>query len=242
MKKNILLLFVIGLLAGNIYAQKMKFIAGADGNYFIPIGTLGDRFEPTIGTSVYFGQEVSKSWAWTGRFEYFKFGKENAEKLHLIKNVAVGAETELFDIPLTGLDMSLEIIGLSANAFYHVINTGDFKADISFGFGFYKWQAPREKYTLFIDQNTKTFYTDTVGVNGSFNKVVDVPSISQNDWSGGFNLGLVFDYTVYDKVSVYAGAEYKAVLGEIWQALALNLENIAGFQMINLRAGAKVNF
>ncbi len=240
MKKLTITLII--LITSLINAQKLNFVTSVDGNYYLPLGTLSERFEPTYGVAVSFGKEVSKDWVWTGKFEYFKFDKGNAEKLKINKNIAVGSNTENFDIPINDLVISLEIVGLSANAAYKAVDLGDFYTNITFGFGVYRWYSPREKYALYFEQNTKSFYRDTTGVNGSFNKVLDVPSITQSDWSGGFNVGLNFNYTAFDKFSLYAGAEYKAVLGELWQALALNLENIAGFQMINLKAGIKYEF
>ena len=61
---------------------------------------LGERFESTIGCAVYFGKEVSKSWAWIGKFEYFKFDKGNKDKLFVIKDVAVGLPQKLMIYPL----------------------------------------------------------------------------------------------------------------------------------------------
>ncbi|HPN37077.1 MAG TPA: hypothetical protein PL041_01650 [Melioribacteraceae bacterium] len=240
MKKTIITIII--LLTGIINAQKLNFVAGLDGNYYLPLGTLGERFNPTAGIAISFGKEVSKDWTWVGKLEYFKFDKLNEDKLKLNKKIAVGSNTESFNIPLNDLSMSLEIVGLSANAFYNALDFGDFKTDITFGFGVYRWYSPRETYTLYFEQTTKSFYRDTVGVNGSFNKVLDVPSISQSDWSGGFNLGLHFNYEVINNFNIYAGCEYKVILGELWQALALNLENIAGFQMVNIKAGLKYQF
>lgn len=240
MKKLTLTLII--LLTNLIYSQKLNFVTSVDGNLYLPLGTLSERFEPTYGVAVSFGKEVSKNWVWTGKIEYFKFDKGNEDKLKINKKIAVGSGTEEFNISLSDLEMSLEIVGLSANAAYHVIEADNFKTDITFGFGVYRWYSPREKYTMYFEQNTKTFYRDTVGNSGNFNKIIDVPSITQSDWSGGFNLGLNFNYTPFENFTLYAGAEYKAVLGELWQALALNLENIAGFQMINSKAGIKYEF
>lgn len=233
---------IILLLTSLINAQKLNFVAAVDGNYYLPIGTLSERFDPTYGIAVSFGKEVSKDWTWTGKIEYFKFDKVNSNKLKVNKKIPVGSNTENFEIPINDLKTSLEIVGLSANAAYKAIEIGDFRTDITFGFGVYRWYSPREKYELYFEQNTKSFYRDTAGISGSFNNILNVPSITQSDWSGGFNFGLNFNYTVLDKLSFYAGAEYKAVLGELWQALALNLENIAGFQMLNFKAGVSYKF
>ncbi len=242
MKKYLYLLVFLSFAVNLLYAQKTNFISGADFNYYKPVGMLGERFESTIGCAVYFGKEVSKSWAWIGKFEYFKFDKGNKDKLFVIKDVAVGSTTETYDIPLTNLNVELEVAGLSANAIYNMIDIKPFKTELVFGFGIYRWFSPRGKFTSYFDQNTKTFYSDTTGVNGSFTKVLNVPGISQVDWSGGFNIGLTFSYEVVDHAVVYAGCDYKNILGEIWQALSLNLESISSFQMLDYRAGVRVEF
>ncbi|MFH0736642.1 MAG: hypothetical protein V1773_00835 [bacterium] len=242
MKKYLYLLIFLSFTVNLLYAQKTNFIAGADINYYQPVGTLSDRFEKTIGGAVYFGKEVSKNWAWVGKLEYFKFDKGNKDKLHVIQDVSVGNTTETFDIPLTNLNVELEVVGLTANAIYKLIDLEPFKTQLNFGFGVYRWFSPRGSYTSYFDQNTKNFYTDTTGVNGSFTKVINVPGISQVDWSGGFNIGVVFSYEVINNTSIYAGCDYKNILGEIWQALSLNLESISSFQMLDFRAGIKVEF
>jgi len=237
MKKYTLFIVLFALCFGNVNAQKMKFVFGADGNYYLPIGGLGDRFDPAYGGAIYFGKEVSKTWTWTGKLEYFKFDKGNKDKLHLLTDLTVNNQSKTYDVPLENLDVQLEVVGLSANAKYKVIEVSDFTTNISFGFGVYRWYSPRGKYSLYFDSSTEKFYSDTTGVGGNLTKVVNVPGISQVDWSGGFNVGLQFEYQVAKNLNVYAGGEYKNVIGEIWQALALNLENISSFQMINLKIG-----
>ncbi len=240
MKKLIILIFV--LTTGFIYSQKLNFVSSIEGNMYKPIGTLGERYTSTFGFAVNFGKEVSKSWAWTGKLEYFKFDKLNKDKMKTILKVAVGSGTESFNVSLSDLNMSLEIVGASANATYKALSIGNLNANLTFGFGIYRWYSPREKYTLYFDQTNKTFLRDTTGATGSYNKVLDVPSVSQSDWSGGFNLGVNLDYNFTDGFSAYAGADYKVILGELWQALALDMENAAGFQMLNFKFGVKYQF
>ena len=44
-----------------------KFIIGAGGNYNLPIGSLADRMNGSIGGWFYAGKQVSDDWTWVGK-------------------------------------------------------------------------------------------------------------------------------------------------------------------------------
>jgi hypothetical protein len=39
-----------------------------------------------------------------------------------------------------------------------------------------------------------------------------------------------------------AGARYKLIIGELWPTVALDLESVSTFQMLDLRAGLSIDF
>jgi hypothetical protein len=135
---------------------------------------------------------------------------------------------------LNQLKFELEIIGLSANANYKVFDTGFFQTDFKFGFGIYRWFAPRGEYNDTLTAVSPSNPNTTVDIP------LVVPPVSQIDWSGGLNLGLEFNISIFEPIAIYLGADYKIIIAEIWPALDLGLENISSFQMINAGAGIKV--
>jgi hypothetical protein len=228
-----ILTIIVILFSFKTNAQN-DFVFGANGSYFIPFGSLAERLEPTIGGSFYFGMETSENWTWIGRVEYFKFDKENKEKLFLKRKLTVNGIESDYEIPLPDLKISLEIAGISAAAEYKVIETNFMNVKATFGFGLYKWFSKRSAYY-------DSLYIDTTGA-GDFKlaEILNVPANSQTEWSGGFDLGFDVNVNVYGPIWITTGARYKTVVGEIWPALDLDLENISTFQMFDIRAGVRV--
>jgi hypothetical protein len=234
MKKLLTIVFIV--LLNTIAFSQNKFVVGVEGNYYSPLGTLSSWFEPTSGGSIEFGQDVSEAWTWTGKFQYYKFNKGNKDEFFLNSVVEVGDEKQTFKIPLPDLEVELEIFGLSANANYHFIQNDYVYSDMQFGFGIYRWFSTRGEYY-------DSLYVDTTAAGGrKLAEVLEVPQIKQKDWSGGFDFGLEVGTHIFKPVSFYAGANYKVVIGEIWQALAINMENISSFQMLNIRLGVRYKF
>ena len=233
--KKFLTAAIIILLNTMVFGQN-KFVAGVEGNYYKPIGTLSSWFEPTAGGSIEFGKDVSETWTWTGKFQYYKFNQGNEDEFFIKSELEVGKETQTFKIPLPDLEVELEIFGLSANANYHFFKNNYVYSDMQFGFGIYRWFSKRGEYY-------DSLYVDTTGTGEmKLAETLEVPQIKQKDWSGGFDIGLEVGTEILKPVSIYLGANYKVVVGEIWQALALNMENISSFQMLNLRVGVRYKF
>jgi hypothetical protein len=233
MKKQFYFYTLAALLlisAKGIFAQDEAFIAGASGAMYVPIGTLADRYKTTVGGSFYFGREVSESWSWVGKFEYFKFNKLNGDNLYKQKYVMIkGAEILL--PPLNDLKMDFECFGLSANAGYKVFANDLIQTDLELGFGVYRWYNKRSEFNAKID---------TSGTGKTYN--LNVPANDEEDWSAGLNLGLGVSVQVYKPVSLYVSANYKMIIGELWPALALDLENVSSLQIIELKAGVRARF
>ncbi len=232
--KVLIKIFILILLVNKSFAQEIKLITGANVSLFQPIGTLASRFKPTIGGSVFFGQDVNPKWSWYGKLEYGKFSKENEEKLFVAKKVTVNNVEKSYDFPLQKLSMELDIAAFSVNANYNLFRNEFFETNLNFGFGVCRWTYKRNSYydsLIFVDNNER--------INGGY---IDVPQMTQQDWSGTFNFGVDLNLQVIEPVWFNLAANYKAVVGEIWATLKLGQENISTMQMFDYRAGLKLKF
>jgi hypothetical protein len=231
MKKILLFILFISNLA---FAQNEFFIVGGGGGLYSPFGSLSDRFNSTIGFELQAGKRISEKWTWIGKLEYLKFDDVNNETLVLRKEVEVNGSPTSFDIPLGNVDMELEIIGLTANAGYSIFSNEIIDAKFNFGFGLFRWISKRSNYS-------DSLFVDTSGTGGlKLADVLNVPAVSQTDWSGGFNIGLDASVKVFEPVWIYVSADYKAVISELYPTLNLNLENVSTFQMLNGKIGVRL--
>jgi len=234
MMKRTILLQILILFSMNLFAQDKIYFAGLSGSYFIPVGSLSYRFKPDGGFSLFAGYKSSESWEWFGKFEYLSFMKENRDKLKLKRNVNLGGSEEILEFDLPKLETDLKIYGLSANANAKILDFDFFKSDLTFGFGIYRWESGRSGYfdTLRVERSGVTY--DAV--------ILKVPPLKQLDWSGGFNVGINLSTKIIDPIWFEVNANYKAVIGELWATLDLDLENVSVFQMYEIRAGLKARF
>ena len=223
------------LLPGAAFAQSDRWSVGAAADYHIPIGGLGDRFLPAWGGTVRIGIPTGTSARWSAVFEYAKFDRLNSEKLSLLRTVDVGGGTRTFEFPLGDLDMTLELVGASADVRFRIVDAEYLRADIGLGFGMFRWSGFRGAYqdSLFAD-TTGTGTQDLIAV-------VNVPALSQQDWSGGFSAGVDVDVPVVSPVTLWAGARFKLIAGELWPSLDLDLENVSTFQLIDIKIGLRVD-
>jgi hypothetical protein len=235
--KNTMRILILLLLASAslsmTQSQDNKFVVTASGNYFFPVGTLGDRFKATTGGSIGFGQEVNKIWTWIGKFEYFKFTKVNDEKLFITRKITTNNVEKEYTIPIPKLTMDLEVGGVSANAIVKLADYDFIRANMNIGFGIYNWRSDRSAY-----------YDSVYAVGDSslqiFAGYLDVPAKEQMDWSGGITAGINVDINVYGPAWITLGGSYKIIMGELWPTLKLDLENVSGFQMGEISGGIKV--
>lgn len=221
-------------------AQTGSFVAGADVVADIPLSTLSERYLTAIGGSVYLGKITSVNWTWTGQFDYAKFTTENKDQLFISRTIDVFENNKLiqkkFEIPLPELDMPLEIYGLSANAKYKLYKTGPVELGTEFGFGVFYWEYQRAAHR-------DSLYADTSGNGGlKLAQVLDLPKNHQQDWSGGLNLGVNLNIYLFGPLSFNVKADYKVIIGELWPALELDMENVSAFQILELKAGIRATF
>ncbi len=72
--------------------------------------------------------------------------------------------------------------------------------------------------------------------------ILKVPALKQLDWSGGFNLGLQLSSRIIEPIWLELTTNYKAIIGELWATLDLDLDNISVFQMYEVKLSLKAMF
>lgn len=233
MKKIVLIILFFNVL---LFGQKEYYSVGAYGDYYVPVSGMADRFNPVFGGSISFGALSRGDWYWSGQLEYFSTEEGNTDKFKILRNVEVGGVDVPYELRFYNLQVKFELGGLSANTEYNFLNTSVVESSVKFGFGIYRWFYSRSAVY-------DTLYADTTG-NGDMVAAANlqVPAVSQTDWSGGLNTGLVIKIKFMKPVLFYLNADYKVIIGEIYPALDLGLENISTFQFVNIKAGFRIRF
>lgn len=229
-----ILLIVLLLAAAGASAQDKSVVITARGSYLLPVGALGDRFRGGYGGSIDIAP-VQDSPVWSGSFEYVKFSRGNEDKFVITRPIRRDSLTQQRDTvqgKIVGLRTSLEVFGAAANITYDVWLTSWSTLKLGAGFGFYFWKG------------TRGAFADTIRGTAAWGPVVvatpNVPELKQEDWSGGFNAGFDLSVFIAPPLSLQLGARYKLIVGELWPTLALDLENVSTFQMLDLRAGISI--
>lgn len=120
------------------------------------------------------------------------------------------------------LELELAIYGASAQASYKLIKTTSiFQPFLTGGAGVYRWFGHRGAYQL---------------------SEVLVLKRDQDDWSWGFNFGAGLNIFVVRNLAITLESNYQIIIGELWPALALRLENVSGFQSLNGTIGLMIFF
>lgn len=217
-------------------AQDRAVVAGLGAMYTVPVGSLHSRFEAAPGGMVFLGKQISADWTWIGKCEYFELTKLNAGTLVKTANIQEDGTTRQYQAPLSKLSMRLKAVAFTAEAQLNLLRLSSLETSIHAGFGFTYWDNFRGMYydSLFVQSAS----------SGSTIKIANlaVPENRQSDWSGCLNLGCDLHVNLVDPVWVTVGADYKLIVGELWQALDLDLESVSGMQCLSFRAGIGVRF
>jgi hypothetical protein len=132
--------------------------------------------------------------------------------------------------------MELEVAGAGVEGRYAFLDAGAIRGVGSLGFGFYYWENFRGAYYDSVQ-------VDTSGLGDAQTVwTFDVPANRQIDWSGGFDLGVDVEANAFGPVWFVAGARYRLIVGELWPALALDIENVSGMQLFRAHAGVAVRW
>lgn len=235
-KLSFVILVALYGMVPSAWSQNGTIVAGAGVVYNLPAGSLHYRFNGSPGVMIFAGQEVSSNWTWVGKLEYFELTNVNESKLTKTVNIQEGAATNQYQVQLNKLSMKLKAAGLTAEAILNLVRVSSIEAKAHFGFGFYNWDSFRSKYN-------DSLFARSVD-SGKLIKVADlaVPENRQTDWSGSLNLGCDLNVNLIDPVWITLGADYKLIIGELWQSLDLDLENVSGIQLLSFRAGVRINF
>ena len=143
-------------------------------------------------------------------------------------NYNIRIESMLLDKPNTDkltykdLHLRMEILSAALEGRYTVIPSSLFRPYLLWEAGLYRWFAERGSYTI-----------DDPATGGE----VLVPERNQSEWSWGFSAGLGTDVFVLDQLAVGINLKYRLIVGELWPALALELENVSVFQLAIANAG-----
>lgn len=232
MIKNIFLFLLLSY--SSLSAQ--NYFAGGGIIYCSPTGTLSNRVEGNFGGLIYWGEKISGKFNWRLKAEYFETSKPNSEKLSVRIESDINNQTKQFTFPLKNLQMKFSYAGLAAEGNYKFFDAGAFNAELVFGFGFYHWEHLRGGYS-------DSLFVDTTGAgNFLLVKKINLQPLAQKDWSGGLTLGLNFNLNLFEPIAIEFSGNYKLLIAELWPSLAIDLENVSGIQLFDLRAGVKYNF
>ncbi len=233
MKESLSIILLI-LAVAVVHAQEKSVVLTARGSYLLPVGALGDRFLGGYGGALDIAP-VQESPVWSGSIEYLKFSRGNEDKFFItrpIRRDSVSQQRDTVQGKIKGLRTSLEVFGAAANITYDIWLTSWSTLKVGAGFGFYYWKG------------TRSAFADTIRGTAVWGPVIvatpNVPEQKQEDWSGGFNAGADLNILIAPPLTLQFGARYKLIVGELWPTLALDLENVSTFQMLDLRAGISI--
>ncbi len=115
------------------------------------------------------------------------------------------------------LNLDLKLYGAGVDYFSYLSGRFGFvQAYWTFGVNLYRWEALRDKYEA---------------------KDQFVPQRRQQDWSFAGSAGFGAMFHLSDHLKLTTTIRYHLVVGELWPALALHLENVSGMQMVQMQTG-----
>lgn len=181
-------------------------------SYAQPSGTLNSFFKASEIYGFELGQFTQEDLLWELKLEVIKFDKPNLNKLNPLIN---------------DISLNLDIYGASAQATYYPFDvTNWWRPYITGSLGVYRWYYKRGGHYAIGEANS----IDTTHYVNPFNL---------SDWSAGFSLGGGIDFKVIYNLTVYTDIRYNIIVGEIWQTLSLDLDNVSSMQMGTFNIGIR---
>jgi len=214
MTRSLGLSLTLLLLGGGVEVaqsqQSGQWTISNRGQYLFPSGALADIFASAPGFSVTCGQRSSPQWLWEGLIEGARMMKGNEHTLYF-----------------KDLSVRLQWLGGGIQGMYYPMGgegllNGILNPYLSAQVVAYRWEYDRGAHQV-----------DSAGT-------ARVSEFKQQDWSLGFAFGAGVDVNALPPISVYGQVGYKIIVGDIWPTLALRVEGVSGFQMLEAAAGARL--
>ena len=125
------------------------------------------------------------------------------------------------------MQVFLEHAGLIFNTRYAFIRDESLKPYLNLAVGWYYWK----------------------GIRGAIqsNAQLNIPYIEKQvleEWNWGFTAGLGLEIKLMEMINLDLLASYRFIVGDLWPTLQehIELENVSGFQTVNLQAGLRYYF
>ncbi|MBI5727768.1 MAG: hypothetical protein HY965_07940 [Ignavibacteriales bacterium] len=237
MKRLLFLYIFISIL--DLYPQGKPFIVREEYGFVNPIGTLAKRFKPVNSLSIAVGKETSENTTWLGRIDYSRMSDPNYTELTYTRKIQPYKIEYTLTFPVNSIQMELETFGITAEMQYKIFAAPFAEVKVLAGFGLFRWNFKRGTYKDSLTADIPIGDTSAT----TKKEIVDVFNLtanSQQDWSGGFYTGFDAAFKLYNPVWFTVSAHYKNILGELWPALKIGLENVSGLQMAEYRMGIMI--
>lgn len=231
-----MLVLLLALPAG-VLPQSNAMVLSGQVLSIHPVGTFDKRLLPAVGFSISGREAGYNNPRWGGFIEYALFDRENRDDLFIKRKDTVNGTVRDLTFPLKSFDMTLEYFAIGVTGNYNLLSTDAVDLNATVGFGIYQWNFKRQAYfdSVTVDTGSTTQKLKLI-------EYLQVPSLSQRDWSGGFDLGVDLELISFSPVILSAGVKYKIILGELWPTLKLDLENVSGIQSVQISMGLKYLF
>lgn len=192
------------LVSMNQVHAEDRFQAGVQYQYVQPVQTLAGWFD---AASSFYGISIGRiqDARWSYRFQ--------VEALEF-------TEGNKDALQYDDLALNLKLYGAHLGWQYNVLEKSRYvNPFLTWDIGIYRWFAERGEYTISDSQTGSSLY---------------IPSRNQQDWSWGGSAGAGAEIEVIRSLSIIVSVRYRIIIGELWPALSLGLENVSGFQMLDM--------
>lgn len=214
--RKVLVLSAIFFIANFVRAQQiLDWTVSGNVSYAQPIGTLNSFF---IGTPVYglkLGQFTDSNLLWEFKLEAMRFTKPNRNALNpLVKDIS----------------LRLDIYGAAAEVTYFLMEERSWiKPYLTGSAGIYRWFYTRGSHYA-------------IGLENSLDTTNFLQTFKLMDWSAGFSFGGGVNFEIVHSFAAYADLRYQIIVGELWQTLSLDMENVSSMQMVMVSLGFRYHF
>lgn len=208
------------VLAANSYCQKTdNWTVSVAGSYLFPTGSFGSQFAGAPSYRLKVGRYTDIDFLWELRLEGVHFDRTNSEALNSL---------------VRDLSLRLDFYGGAAEGTYFFEGLeSSLRPFIAGSAGMYRWFYKRGSHYAVGKDAVGSSRLDTTHFLDEF---------QQSDWSAGFTVGAGVGVDAATNLELYVDARYGIIIGEIWQALSLELENVSGMQMASVTFGIRYDF